>query len=125
MKRRASWPLFFFSFLSKRKERMVNESQYQAKLMKKIRDLFPGCVIIKNDPNFIQGIPDLLILFNDKWAMLEIKMSADANTQPNQRYYVEAFQEMSFASFINPENEGDVLYDLQQTFGVIGEACLP
>jgi len=103
----------------------MTETQYRVKLIAKLRELFPGCVIIKNDPTFMQGIPDLLILFNDKWAMLEIKASPDASIRPNQWYYVEAFQEMSFASFINPENEGEVLHALQQTFGTIGEACLP
>ena len=102
----------------------MNETKYQAKLMKKLRDLFPGCYIIRNDPHFIQGIPDLLILFNDKWAMLEIKRAGDSGVQPNQLYYVEAFQKMSFASFISPETEENVLHDLQQTFGTIGEACV-
>ncbi|MET0786941.1 MAG: hypothetical protein ABWY25_09560 [Paenisporosarcina sp.] len=102
----------------------MNESQYQTKLIKKIHDLLPGCYVLKNDPRFAQGIPDILILFNDKWAMLEIKMSGDASVQPNQEYYVELFAEMSFASFINPENEEDVLYALQHALGSIGETCI-
>lgn len=80
--------------------------------------MFPGCVIMKNDPRYVQGIPDILILFNNKWAMLEVKLDGSANIQPNQEYYVNLFNDMSFASFINPENEEDILYALQLTFGV-------
>jgi len=68
----------------------------------------------------VQGIPDILILFQDKWAMLEIKISGNASVRPNQRHYVERLGEMSFASFINPENEEEVLNDLQFAFGFVG-----
>jgi hypothetical protein len=100
----------------------MNETQYQRKLVKRIEKLIPGCYIIKNDPQWNQGIPDLLILYNDKWAMLEVKTSANANVQPNQLHYVGMFDELSFASFINPENEEDVLRDLQSALGFTREA---
>ena len=92
------------------------ESQYQAKLIQKLCQIFPGCFILKNDSGYMQGVPDLLVLFEDKWAMLEVKESPTAAEQPNQRYYVEKLDSMSFAAFIYPENEEDVLYDLQQAF---------
>lgn len=92
------------------------ESVYQAKLIKKLDKLFPGCFILKNDSEYLQGVPDLLVLFEDQWAMLEVKASADAPTRPNQPYYVDKLDRMSFAAFIYPENEEDVLYDLQQAF---------
>jgi|SRR5580765_636086 hypothetical protein len=95
----------------------MRESQYQNKLIKKLNDLFPGCVIVRNDPRHIQGIPDILILYHDMWAGLEIKMSSTSSIQPNQEYYVNLLNGMSFASFINPDNEEDVLNDLQRTFG--------
>jgi hypothetical protein len=97
----------------------MNETQYQGKLIKKLRNLFPGCVILKNDPTWIQGIPDILILFLNTWAMLEVKMNDDSSIQPNQEYYIDLLDEMSFASFIRPENEEEVLYALQQSFGLI------
>ena len=97
----------------------MNERHYQTKLIMKIRELLPGCVILKNDPSYMQGVPDILVLFNDKWAMLELKRSDDANLRPNQEYYIGLLDEMSFASFISPQNEEDVLHDLQLSFGVI------
>jgi hypothetical protein len=93
------------------------ESAYQAKLIKRLNRLFPGCVIIKNDSGYRQGMLDLLILFEDAWAALEVKASEDSKHQPNQEYYVEKLDDMSFAAFIYPENEEDVLNALQRTFG--------
>lgn len=92
------------------------ERVYQAQLIKRLKVEFPGCVILKNDTDYIQGIPDLLILWRNKWAMLEVKGHDQAPEQPNQRYYVGMLDEMSFAAFISPETEEDVLDDLQQAF---------
>ena len=92
------------------------ESQFQAKLIKELKKLFPGCIVMKSDSGYLQGIPDLLILFNDKWAALECKPPAGAKKQPNQEYYVGKMDEMSFSRFICPENKEEVLHDLQQSF---------
>lgn len=80
--------------------------------------------ILKNDPAQNQGIPDILILIGDRWAMLEVKLTADSPVQPNQPYYVHMFNNMSFAAFIYPENEEQVLHDLQSTFGATRQARL-
>ena len=90
------------------------ERDFQAKLIKELRMIFKGCIILKNDPNYIQGIPDLIILYNDRWAALEVKKSEHAPHRPNQEYYVDLMNEMSFASFIYPENKEEILYELQQ-----------
>lgn len=92
------------------------ERDFQASLIKELKAMFNGCIVMKTDPTYIQGIPDLLILYNDKWAALEIKRSAKAHKQPNQEYYVGLMNEMSFSSFICPENKEEVLDELQQTF---------
>ena len=92
------------------------ENKFQANLIKELKRLFPGCIVMKNDASYIQGIPDLLILYNDKWASLECKKSAGAKRQPNQEYYVGRMNEMSFSRFISPENEEEVLHELQQAF---------
>lgn len=92
------------------------ERDFQSGLIKELKDTYPGCVVMKTDPNYIQGIPDLLILHNDKWASLEVKKSANAKKRPNQEYYVKKMNQMSFASFIYPENKEEVLRELRKTF---------
>ena len=91
------------------------ERDFQAKLIKELKQIFRGCIVMKNDSSYIQGIPDLIILYRDKWAALEVKKSATASHRPNQEYYVELMDEMSYASFVYPENKEEVLYELQQT----------
>ena len=95
---------------------MAKESQYQSKLVKRIKDRFPGAVVLKTDPSQMQGIPDLLVLNKDKWALLEVKQSKDAKKRPNQEYYVDKFSKMSYSSFIFPENEEEVLNAMERTF---------
>ena len=92
------------------------ESTYQAKLTTRLKKMFPGCMVLKNDSAHLQGVPDLSVLYNDRWAMLEVKVSADAAERPNQRHYVEKLSTMSFAAFIYPENEQEVLDELQHAF---------
>ena len=93
------------------------ERNFQAKLIKELKEIFPGCIIMKNDPNYIQGICDLIILYGDRWATLECKKSRNAIHQPNQDYYVSKMDEMSFSRFICPENKEEVLRELQSAFG--------
>ena len=95
---------------------MPNENSFQAKFIKDLQALFPDAIIIKNDPNYIQAIPDLLILYKDRWATLECKKSSTSHRQPNQKHYVEKMDRMSFSRFIEPENKEEVLNDLQQSF---------
>jgi hypothetical protein len=92
------------------------ESRYKTELDKRLQRRFPGCVILKNDASYLQGVPDRLVLFEDKWAMLEGKRSHTAAYQPNQQYYVDMFDRMSFAAFIYPENEEEILDGLQHAF---------
>lgn len=92
------------------------ESVFQSKLKKELKEMFPGCIVTKLDAGDIQGIPDLLILYKNKWATLENKKSANSKRQPNQEYYVGLMDDMSFSRFIYPENKEEVLRELQQTF---------
>lgn len=94
----------------------MRESEYQAKVVRRLRVMFPGCLILRNDPRFIQGIPDLIILWYNCWAALEVKIDEHAPVQPNQQFYLEEMDKMSFAMFIYPEIEDEVLYDLQRSF---------
>lgn len=92
----------------------MRESAFQRKLIDEIEDIFPGCMVIKNDPNYIQGFPDLTILYKKRWAVLETKKSKNAKRQPNQPYYVDRLNEMSYSAFVSPENKEEVLRELQQ-----------
>lgn len=94
---------------------MKRENAFQAHLIKRLKNEFPGCIVLKNDANYIQGIPDLIVLHNGTWAALEVKRSSDAPYQPNQEYYVNRMNDMSYAAFVFPENEEEIFYDLQQT----------
>lgn len=94
----------------------MKESKFQTDLIKDLESRFPGSIILKNDPTYRQGIPDLLILYNNRWAVLECKKSVDAPKRPNQDYYVEKMNKMSFARIIFPENKEEVLNELQQSF---------
>lgn len=92
------------------------ESGFQDRLIDELEYLFPGCVITKLDQT--QGFPDLLILWEDRWATLENKRSEDAPHRPNQDYWVDRMNHMSFSRFIYPENKEEVLDELQQAFGL-------
>ena len=105
--------LIFFADLE---EKSMLESKFQASLIKELKKIFPGCLVIKSDPDFRQGIPDLFVFFNDKWAALECKRSETSKHQPNQDYYVDICNKMSFASFVCPENKKEVLDALERSF---------
>lgn len=94
----------------------MKESKFQSNLKKELKERYPGCIITKLDSGDIQGIPDLLILYKDKWATLENKRKAKASKQPNQEYYVDKMNKMSFSRFIYPENKDEVLKELDEKF---------
>lgn len=95
---------------------MKLEKDFQSGLIKELKKMFPGCIVTKMDSSHIQGIPDLLILYKDKWATLECKKKTNSARRPNQEYYVDLMNKMSFSRFISPENKEEVLYELQQAF---------
>lgn len=92
------------------------ENSYQADLISRIKERFPGSIVMKNDPNYIQGIPDLTVLYKQRWALLEAKKSKDEPHRPNQDYYVGLANDISFGSFIYPENEEEVLDAMERVF---------
>lgn len=95
---------------------MAKENAFQSNLVKELKERFPGCIVTKLDSSHIQGIPDLLVLWNDKWAVLECKRCGTAKHQPNQDYYVDRMNDMSFARFIFPENKEEVLDAMEHSF---------
>lgn len=93
---------------------MLLERRFQAQLIQDIKKKLPGCIVLKTDPTYIQGFPDLLILYEDRWAALEVKRSEAARHGNNQEYYIAMCDDMSYASFVYPENQEEVLRELQQ-----------
>lgn len=94
---------------------MKQEREFKPKSKERIEEMFPGCFIHEMGCA-TQGIPDTLILFEDKWALLEFKKSKDASHRPNQNYYVNKFNQMGFSAFVYPENLEDILDDLRRYF---------
>jgi len=92
------------------------ESEFKSEFLGEVREMFPGCHIETNGTDFMQGIPDTTIYYGRFWAKLEFKRSKTASKRPNQDYYIDMFDEMSYARFVTPENKEDVLRGLEQTF---------
>ena len=101
------------------------EKNFQSKLIKELKLRFPGCIVLKNDPELKPGIPDLLILYDEHWAALECKRENDASHQPLQDYYIMKMNMMSYASFIFPENKAEVLDELERSFTTRRSTRLP
>lgn len=96
----------------------MKERDYQARLIRELERRYPGCFVMKNDSSYIQGVPDLTILYNGLWAMLEVKVDELSHTQPNQDYYINKFEQMSYAAFVHPQNEEIVFKELDEHFGI-------
>jgi len=94
---------------------MLKENSFQSYLIKRLKKEFSGCMVLKNDASYIQGVPDILVLYGNRWAALECKRSKNSKHQPNQDYYIEKMSGMSFAAFVYPENVEEVLDDLQRS----------
>lgn len=95
---------------------MKSEKQFQASLIKELKEKFPGCIILKNDPTYKQGIPDLTFLWQSFWAALECKKDAKASRGPNQEYYVRKMDEMSFSAFVHPGNKDEIIEKMVKKF---------
>lgn len=97
----------------------TKENAFQSSLIRTIKNLLPGCIVLKLDPNYIQGIPDLLILHGITWAALEVKKSEKASRRPNQEFYVNKMSKMSYSAFVYPENVQQVLSDIVGWFDYV------
>ena len=115
-KRKKCRSFSLFYLFTRKGDIFVKESQFQSSLIKKLKEMFPGCVVLKNDPGYLQGFPDLTIFYNNRWAALECKCSSKSSRQPNQDYYISKADGMSFGRFISPENKKEVLDELQSAF---------
>jgi hypothetical protein len=105
------------SFVLPERSNMPLESKFEKELILELKRLYPGCIILKNDANYMQGLPDRLILYGTKWAAFEVKAHEHAKHQPNQDYYVRLLNDMSYATFVYPQNKEVFLDELQQALG--------
>lgn len=94
----------------------MKEAEYQKRLIKKLKSIFPGCIVMKNDANYVQGIPDLIILYKNHWGFLEVKQASDSSHRPNQDFYIQKASEWSYGAFVNPDNEKEILNDMERSF---------
>lgn len=92
------------------------ENKFKTNLIKEIKKCFPNSMVLHLDPTEIQGIPDLIVLYKNHWAVLECKKNKEASIRPNQEYYIKIMDDMSFGRIIYPENKELVIYELQQAF---------
>lgn len=96
---------------------MKLEREFQKDVIKDLKKIFPGSIVLKNDSSYKQGIPDLVLFHEDGWAFLEVKKSKNASHRPNQDYYVNKANEMGqYGSFIYPENKEEVYDGIQEAF---------
>lgn len=94
------------------------ENTFQSELIKEIKERFPGAIVLKNDSGYLQGIPDLTVLWKQYWALLECKRESKAVHQPNQDFYIDLADSMSFGRFIHPENKEDILNEMERSFKI-------
>lgn len=107
--RHITHPLFIFGGA-------MNERDFQKKLIKQLKTMFPGIEIMKQDAGYKSGMPDLVLFYKNHYAMLECKKSADAHHQPKQDYYISKFNDWSYATFVYPENVNYILDELREVF---------
>ena len=97
------------------------EGNFKKNLINKIKKEFPGCIVKKLEADYDNGVPDILILYKDKWATLEAKKDKGEVTKERknklaQDYYVAKMNEMSYSSYVYPENQKEVLNALKVHF---------
>lgn len=92
----------------------MREGKFQTWFREQLEFHFPGSVVVKLDTRYKTGVPDLIMLWEDKWATFEVKADAKAAHRPLQDYYVQMMNDMSFSAFVHPENFEEVLDAVQR-----------
>ena len=90
----------------------ILEKDFQHFVIKILKAKFPEGYILKNDASYVQGIPDIIMLYENKWIALEIKRSCKSSKRPNQEYHVNKMNAMSFSRFVYPENFDEVIKEI-------------
>lgn len=103
----------------------MKETKFEKYLVDKIHREFPGSFVIKTDPSYLQGFPDRLILYNTRWACFEVKRTINSPFQPNQQYYIDLLNQMSFATVVSPETQEDFFDEIQRTLRAFRSTRVP
>ena len=91
------------------------ESNYQKRLVKKIRKMFPMCYLFVKEAKAIRGIPDLILTVNGRFIGLEVKRCESESKHRTgrtvlQRHNINKINRAGgYACFIYPENEEEVI----------------
>lgn len=110
--------LFNFIAIDGKGANMI-EGTYRSKLIKKLKVHFPGLIVLHNNPNQIKGIPDLTLLYHNRYAMLETKMAPNSSKRPNQDTWISYFERQgAFSAFVNASNEKEIINELRRYFEV-------
>ena len=92
---------------------MRRETKFKKMFKKKLKRLYPECIIVEADPTYFWSVPDVYFFLGSFWAALEFKRTEGSSRRPNQEYWVEVLDKMSFARFVYPGVEEEVLSELE------------
>lgn len=106
-------------------KRETGPAGFKTKFIKNLQLEFPDCVVMLTDAQYQQGVPDILMLVGDAWFAFEVKAAANSSRRPNQEWWVDILNRLSYASFVYPENEREVLDEVQQALEARGRTRLP
>ena len=90
------------------------ENKFKDKIKKRL-NLFPNSYHFTKEAVSLRVIPDIIGCSNGKFFALEVKASRNSNKTEMQKHILEKIKRAgSFASFIYPENEEEVLTALYE-----------
>lgn len=95
--------------------RETGPSGFKTKFIRNLKVRFPNCVVLLTDPQYLQGVPDILMLLEDTWFAFEVKATKTSSRRPNQEWWIDILNRQSYASFVYPENEEEVIREVQQS----------
>jgi hypothetical protein len=94
----------------------VKESKFEQDFCRRLRNVDKDVIVVKLTG--ISGIPDRIVLYHDKFVLLEFKRSKNASHRPLQDWYIDHFDGWGLARFVYPENGEEVFSEVLDWFGL-------